>query len=170
LSVTDVVWILRTTRGRGVGFALSFEYVIPPLEVGAALLLLVGLGTKWTALIISLLLSVFTVAVATNLSRGRRIRCGCIGTVSERQISWSAVVRNLAMIALCAVIFVWTPMVLAVDGIAASSLDRIHPKDGAALLLVGVLAPFLMSIVDQTLRAWSHRNAMAVSSATRRRI
>jgi uncharacterized membrane protein YphA (DoxX/SURF4 family) len=65
--------LLPETLARGVGFGL------PVLELALAVLLLLGLGTRLAALVLSVLLVVFITGVASVWARGLSIDCGCFG-------------------------------------------------------------------------------------------
>jgi uncharacterized membrane protein YphA (DoxX/SURF4 family) len=56
---------------------LPAAWTIPPLELAAGTLLAIGLGAAVVAVILAVLLTLFSAAVATNLLRGRRFDCGC---------------------------------------------------------------------------------------------
>lgn len=45
-------------------------------------------------------LTVFAIAMAINLVRGRRIDCGCGGSRQSRDISWWLVLRNVSLVGL----------------------------------------------------------------------
>jgi uncharacterized membrane protein YphA (DoxX/SURF4 family) len=53
--------------------------VLPFLEITLAMLLLVGLGTRWVAVASAVLLVVFIAGVAQSWARGLSIDCGCFG-------------------------------------------------------------------------------------------
>ena len=54
-------------------------YALPYVELGVAVLLLLGLGVRYAAAVTGLLLVVFLVGVASAWARGLRIDCGCFG-------------------------------------------------------------------------------------------
>ncbi|MGB3676371.1 MAG: MauE/DoxX family redox-associated membrane protein [Candidatus Nanopelagicales bacterium] len=54
-------------------------YALPIVEVLLALLLLVGLFTRWAALVTALLMLGFVVGIASVWARGFSIDCGCFG-------------------------------------------------------------------------------------------
>jgi hypothetical protein len=73
-------------------------YALPPLEavLGAALLLHVG--SPWPQWVALGLLLLFGAAMAVNMRRGRReIDCGCFQSALRQPLSWTLVVRNLAL-------------------------------------------------------------------------
>jgi uncharacterized membrane protein YphA (DoxX/SURF4 family) len=54
-------------------------YALPYLELGLAVLLIVGLGTRLVASLSALLLLVFIAGIAQAWARGLAIDCGCFG-------------------------------------------------------------------------------------------
>ncbi|MDN5760064.1 MAG: DoxX family membrane protein, partial [Tomitella sp.] len=52
---------------------------LPSLELALGLLLLLGLGVRWTAVVSALLLLVLIAGVAAAWARGLQIACGCVG-------------------------------------------------------------------------------------------
>ena len=52
---------------------------MPWLEIGAGLLLIIGVGIRFAALFGSLLMVLFIVAIAQAWARGLSIDCGCFG-------------------------------------------------------------------------------------------
>jgi hypothetical protein len=79
----------------------------------------------------TVLLALYTSAIAANLARGRRdLDCGCHGPASRTPISWGLVVRNLAAIGaglLCLATaapreLVWLDAVTLVAAVLAAAL------------------------------------------------
>lgn len=60
-------------------WAPTLGYLLPLLEVGLGLLLLVGLFTRISALITAILMLAFVAGIASVWSRGYSIDCGCFG-------------------------------------------------------------------------------------------
>lgn len=79
---------------------------LPVVEVVAAVLLFFGGGllVSGAALILAMLVA-FTIAIVTNLLRGRRPQCHCFGAMSSSEgISWRDVARNVVLAVLAAVV------------------------------------------------------------------
>jgi uncharacterized membrane protein YphA (DoxX/SURF4 family) len=84
-------------------FVRPVTRTLPILEIGAGLLLLVPATRASGALLAMALLSVFALAMAINLARGRReIDCGCFLGRQKERIGWPLVARNLVLVALAA--------------------------------------------------------------------
>jgi hypothetical protein len=86
--------------------AKPIGYTLAPIEIICGLGLLVTATAAWVAAVALLLLATFTVLVLGNLVSGRRPSCGCFGIVSREPIGWLTVMRNLALIAVAALLFV----------------------------------------------------------------
>jgi thiol-disulfide isomerase/thioredoxin len=69
---------------------ISAEYAIAATLIPSA-------TASWAALAAAGLLALFTVALATQLLRGKRPRCRCFGALSAKAIGWSDVARNLLL-------------------------------------------------------------------------
>ena len=63
-------------------FVPAFGYGLPVLELALALLLLLGLLTRWSAVAVGVLLVMFVVGIAAAWARGLAIECGCFGSTS----------------------------------------------------------------------------------------
>lgn len=69
-------------------------------ELCTAGALLAGVGTGIALAAAVVLLTVFTGVLTRALRRGQRVACHCFGELSARSTSWSAVGRNVLLIAL----------------------------------------------------------------------
>lgn len=103
---------------------------IPRAEVAAGMLLAVGVYESAVALLTSLLLAVFSAAMAVNLMRGRVIDCGCTGGAVSRPIGWSHVLLNLGLISLSILVVLRAP-----SGAFSPPTDGVLP----AVLVLGAL-------------------------------
>jgi uncharacterized membrane protein YphA (DoxX/SURF4 family) len=122
---------------------------LPAVELGAAVLLIAGLGTEVVAGLIGVLLTGFSIAIVANLVRGREIDCGCYGVVAERRITWLTVARNAVLIALAAVVAIVAPTALSVDELLRAA-DRSTVGDSAAFgLFMAASAGVLVASVAQ---------------------
>ena len=65
--------LLPSSLETAVGWGLPF------LEIGLGLLLVIGYGTRYAAVVSGLLMAVFIAGVASAWSRGLAIDCGCFG-------------------------------------------------------------------------------------------
>lgn len=74
-------------------------YVLPMLEIVAALALLVPSYRRAGWVLASLLFAVFAGAVGTAVARGLDVSCGCFG--SAMTVSWYHLAGNLLLLSLC---------------------------------------------------------------------
>jgi uncharacterized membrane protein YphA (DoxX/SURF4 family) len=75
--------------------------LLPWIELGAGLLLLLGLFSRGSSLIISVMLVIFIAAISYNLARGLDFNCGCFSTGSDGMvIGWTKIGQNVILLAL----------------------------------------------------------------------
>jgi uncharacterized membrane protein YphA (DoxX/SURF4 family) len=73
--------------------------VLPWLELVAGLLLVAGVWTRSSALLLSLLLLVFILALGFNALRGISMSCGCFSTsASDTESAWVLIFRDLLIL------------------------------------------------------------------------
>ena len=95
---------------------------LPWVELGAALMLLLGLRGRAGALLVALMMTVFLVALASALARGLDISCGCFASqgAADDPISWRTVVRDLAWLGLAVYVLVADRRPIGLDSWAPS--------------------------------------------------
>ena len=80
-------------------------YALPILEVAVGVLLLLGLFTRWSALVAGVLMVVFITGIASAWARGLSIDCGCFGkggTIAAAQTQYpQEIARDIGLL-LCA--------------------------------------------------------------------
>jgi uncharacterized membrane protein YphA (DoxX/SURF4 family) len=105
--------ILPTQLAEYVGYAL------PLVELGLAVLLLLGLGTRLAALVSGALMSAFVVGVASAWARGLSIDCGCFGgggAVPQGEANYLPVIaRDLLFVGMSAWLVAFPASRLALD-------------------------------------------------------
>jgi uncharacterized membrane protein YphA (DoxX/SURF4 family) len=89
--------------------------LIPKVETAGGLLLLTGLLVPWASLAMGLLMLAFAAALAVNLSRRRRVDCGCFNLAVRRQIRWIDPIRNIALALASGMVSVAPIATLSVD-------------------------------------------------------
>jgi uncharacterized membrane protein YphA (DoxX/SURF4 family) len=62
-----------------IWLANIFGLVLPWLEIGAGILLIIGVGIRYAAIFGSALMIAFIIAIAQAWARGLAIDCGCFG-------------------------------------------------------------------------------------------
>lgn len=86
--------------------AMPLAWSLPFVEILVALALLPLASAWWSAVAALVLLSVFTLAIGVNLSRGQTPDCNCFGQLHSSPLSWSVFTRNLLLAAAAALIVV----------------------------------------------------------------
>ena len=86
------------------GFGRFIAYVFPVIELAVGLMLVLGLFTRPAAFAAVLLFVLFTGLVIYDLSRGSDQSCHCFGRISSEKLTPLAVVRNIALLALAALV------------------------------------------------------------------
>lgn len=62
-----------------ISIANSLGVILPWLEIGAGLLLILGVAVKWSSIFAAALMFIFIAAIAQAWARGLSIDCGCFG-------------------------------------------------------------------------------------------
>lgn len=95
----------------------AIGYGLPVLEISLAVLLLVGLITRYAAVVSAALLAVFLVGIVQAWGRGLKIECGCFGgggtTTSTHYLL--ELLRDVGLLVLCAYLIVWPLTKFSVD-------------------------------------------------------
>jgi uncharacterized membrane protein YphA (DoxX/SURF4 family) len=79
------------------GLVRPFAYVLPFLETGAGVYLLVGLLVRATAIFTCVLMVAFLVAQVQAWARGLSLDCGCFGTLGGERVGFWSVARDAAL-------------------------------------------------------------------------
>ena len=77
---------------------------LPWLEMICGLFLIIGLMTRASAAVLTVLTAAFTVSILINVLRGSPISCGCFDSVGS-QIGWYDVIRDFVLMFLPLQIF-----------------------------------------------------------------
>lgn len=113
-AIQESVTAVRAYQLLDPDLAAIVGYALPIVEVVVGLLLVVGLFTRWSAVVSGLLMVVFIAGIASVWSRGIAIDCGCFG--DGGQIPWEEaraaypweIARDVALLAASALL-VWRP-------------------------------------------------------------
>lgn len=105
---------------------------LPVLEIALGVLLLVGLGTRLVAILMSLMLLAFIVAIASLWIRGINVACGCFGgslLASERPNFAFEIGRDVLMLAATAWLVLWPRTHVALDNVIGGRAEAIDHDD-----------------------------------------
>ena len=94
------------TQSVGLGVPRPVATVVPLVELVVGALLVTQIARRPVALVAAALLVGFTSLLVVRLVQGQRPPCACFGTWTTKPIGWRNVVRNLALLALAAVVVV----------------------------------------------------------------
>ncbi len=130
-------FILAVLEYRILPARLSWGYgrVLPPLELLLALLLLSGTAVRLAALVGSLLLLSFLLAVGINMARGRTLDCHCFGKARSRPIGWGLLLQDAVLLGAALVLAISTPSWLALEPWSLFRLAGLAPVGSPVLLL-----------------------------------
>ena len=70
---------------------------LPWIELVAALALVLGIRPRAAALITTVLMAAFTIAVGVALARGLDIECGCFGTADATRVGFVKLLQNAGL-------------------------------------------------------------------------
>lgn len=107
--------------------------LLPIAELVAVAALLGSRTAPLGAGLVLILLATFSVAIAINLTHGRRPQCHCFGQMHSEPIGPGALIRNAAIAAVAIVI-----LVMGADNAGPSPIGWLARLDSSQLLLVGL--------------------------------
>jgi putative oxidoreductase len=105
-----------------------YARLVPPLELLLALLFLTGTAVRSAAVVTSLLLLTFVVAISVNVARGRDLDCHCFGTAAMQPIGWRLLLQDSVLLCVAAVV-------------AASTTAFLEPEPWSVFRLSGMVQP-----------------------------
>ncbi|CAM3973930.1 DoxX family membrane protein [Nocardiopsis rhodophaea] len=101
------------------GVAELIGYLLPLVEFALALLLLIGLATRYVAAATGILMFVFIVGIISAWARGLAIDCGCFGSggpVAEGETAYGLdILRDIGFMVLAGIVVIWPRSPLALD-------------------------------------------------------
>jgi uncharacterized membrane protein YphA (DoxX/SURF4 family) len=98
--------------------AVLATFAIPWTEALCAALLLAGLWSRASALVLTCLLAAFIAGIGSVLARGMSVECGCFGKLSpfcSGPLGWCNIVQNTVLLGLSLVVLAAGPGYLAMD-------------------------------------------------------
>lgn len=111
----------------------AFGYGLPALEVVLALVLLVGVATRFAAVVSAVLLVAFIAGVASAAARGLSIDCGCFGgggDVAAGETRYvEEIVRDTALLLAALFLVRWPRTRFSVDGWLHGTSTASHDHD-----------------------------------------
>ncbi len=104
-------------------------HALPTVELILGFLLLLGLFTRYVALVTALFFLAFIIAISSAWARGLEINCGCFGNGGvpahpQRQYAID-IARDVGLLLLSVWLVVWPRTRLALDNLLFSSHERL---------------------------------------------
>lgn len=121
--------LLPEWLAKGVGYGLPF------VEIGLALLLLIGIATRLAALLSVLLLVVFLAGMISAAGRGLRIECGCFGGGGDLSSGGATrytaeILRDVGLLLVAGFLAWWPRTRLAADDAVRRSVPGAETRVG----------------------------------------
>lgn len=128
----ESIYAVRSYRMLPYDVTAPLGYALPVLEATIGLLLVVGLFTRLSAIVGSLLMVAFLIAIGSVWARGLSIDCGCFGGGGEVSAEialagypWE-MLRDVGLLACGVWLVVWPRTALALE-------DRLFPPVGTSV-------------------------------------
>ena len=124
----------------------AFGYVLPYVELAAALMLMAGVYASWAALLVVVMLASFMVAVGTAMVRKLNLNCSCFGLLYRERVGWPTQIRDGILLVVALFIVFGESGDLALTNMLAEP-DRLSNALGLAAttltLGLGIVVAFL---------------------------
>lgn len=85
-------------------FINIFAIIIPWIELFAGTLLIFGVQTEASSLVLGAMTIVFTTAVIIAMAKGLNIECGCYSNIASQQVGLPKVLENVGLLVLTIII------------------------------------------------------------------
>ncbi len=123
-------------RITGRGFARTLSLILPPLEIGLGVFLVLGLFTQWVSIISFVLLFSFTAVVLHASWLGRSTACGCFGRRDNRtsKAQWRVICRNIILMGLLLLLYITSQGAIALGPLGIEQLGGEHPLTWVAII------------------------------------
>jgi protein-disulfide isomerase/uncharacterized membrane protein YphA (DoxX/SURF4 family) len=127
------VQVVRAYDATPEWLSKAIGYGLPALELVLAILLLIGLITRYAAAVSAVLLVIFLIGIIQAAARGLEIQCGCFGGGGGPSTSTSYpldILRDLGLLVLSAFLIRWPLTRFSVDRaiIASELVPELTPK------------------------------------------
>ena len=112
-------------------------YLLPWFELALGIVILFGWHIGTFSAISAALLTLFTLAVLVNITRGQRdLACGCFGALVQERMGWKILIRNVWLTG--------AALVLALRSAGLTPTQSVIPLAGYAVLALLVLLLMLL--------------------------
>lgn len=138
--------------------AKAYGWVLPFLELGAALLLISGWYAHWGALAVIIMTISFIFAMCVVIKRRQNLSCGCFGLLYRERIGWPTLIRDIIIVAMAALVLRFDNGALSIPKVVTDfpSLSSIIILMVTVLAITVSLILALISIKPDLLRTQNH--------------
>jgi|GEM_PF-1952300 putative oxidoreductase len=141
--------------------ARLYGWMLPPLELFIALLLLSGTMVPIAASIAALFIISFIVAVSINIARGRDLDCHCFGTKIRRRTGCALILQDCLLLGIAVAIVLVVPIQPMLESWSIFRVIGFWNKDS--------FMPFLVSLgltggIALLLRSWKSRDSWSMKT------
>lgn len=108
----------------------AIAYGLPTLEIALAVVLLVGVATRYAAIVSAALFTVFLIGIIQAAARGIKLECGCFGgggVTANPNYTWD-ILRDVALLAVAVFLVLYPVSQLAVDQLVTEGHDIRPPS------------------------------------------
>lgn len=139
---------------------------LPFAELAIAIALLPAASAAWAALVATLLLAAFTVAVVRVLARGQQVDCNCFGSLGSSRVTRWTVARNLILLAIAGTVAIAGQSDPGPGAVAwIGDLDGAALAAGVAIALAALNFVFFWQLMRQNGRLLTELEALKDGSA-----
>jgi uncharacterized membrane protein YphA (DoxX/SURF4 family) len=111
----DVAAAIAGFRLLPTAMVAPLAVLLPFLEIGVGLYLVAGFLTRGAAILATVMLAVYSAAIASAVLRHIPANCGCFGPQDQARADWPHVAIDLALAALCLIIALRAPGLFSLD-------------------------------------------------------
>lgn len=111
-------------------FEGPFAYALPFVETGIGLYLAAGLLIRPTAILGSVLMAAFIVAMAQAWARGLSLDCGCFGAAVQEEVGLMTILRDAGLGLPTVIVAIWPARKLSLDATLLGKPDRFTMRRG----------------------------------------
>ena len=118
-SPAEAAMSVRAYEVLPISLANTLGYILPWLEIGAGLLLIIGVAVKKSAIFGGALMVLFIIAIGQAWARGLSIDCGCFGSggavAPENTQYLQEILRDLGLALIAVYLFLFPQGKLSLD-------------------------------------------------------
>ncbi len=126
----EFIKLVQSYRLLPFPLAVIFAVSLPWVELICGLLLITGIYTRSSAVVLTLMLIVFLVAIGINLYRGAELSCGCFDVQTGSDVlGWPTLLRDIVYIFMGLQIFFFDQGSFSLKALLARNSSEITKND-----------------------------------------